>query len=361
MDSGIEAMTAAVAKTERRMAYTKQAEERRQHRNQERADALKNNETGIRKALEAYRRLEDPDVQNVRLRTRFIYTDDKRRRGPRTQPYSLAADIESRPVMTKLVARQSHALKLLLTVIYVAHMSTSPGSAFDNRHPNNMSEHGRAPWLALSGMSPDVPFHRRRYLRRTLNTALDKLADLNLIALSTTSETAGKYRGFTVLREDGSGRKYTVPGEQAASTRTAIVVPVDLFRQGWHLVLTDLEVVMLLAIIDFTGFTGNVLRSGDPAEVGVGLGIDLRNERYGLSGEAYHSIHMLHKCGLIDVVDPMPQRRNGKLPASFFDGYSTSDATESNSQIPYRLIYPSVRIDQAFQQPAMSTILEHLQ
>lgn len=78
-------------------------------------------------------------------------------------------------------------------------------------------------------------------------------------------------------------------------------------------------------------------------------------------GEAYHSIHMLHKCGLIDVVDPMPRRRNGRLPSSFFDSCSGSGTTESNSQIPYRLVYPSRRNDQAFQQPAMSTILEHLQ
>jgi hypothetical protein len=361
MQFGFEATGDAIAKAERQMAYVQQVERRSLQRNQARAQALKDNESAISKALEAYRKLEDPDIHDVRIRTGFIYTDDKRRQEPYDPPYSLATDVETRPMMTKLVARRSHALKLLLTIIYVAHMHTSPGSAFDNDHPNILSERGRAPWLLLSGMSPDVPFHHRRYLRRSLNVALDRLAALNVVALSKTSETAGRYSGFTVMREDGFGRRYTVPAQQVTSTRAAVILPVDFFRQGWHLVLTDLELVTLLAIIDFTGFTANVARSDDVAEIGVGLGIDVRRDRYGLSGEAYHSIHMLHKVGIIDVIDPMPQRRNGRLPSKFFDSYSGTGTTESNSQIPYRLVYPSLRIDQAFQQPAMSTLLAHLQ
>jgi hypothetical protein len=361
VEFGFEAAADTIVKAERQAAYVQQVEQRRLLRNQARAQALKDNESAIRKALEAYRRLEDPDIQDVRLRTRFIYTDDKRRQAPHNPPYSLAADVETRPMMTKLVARRSQALKLLLTVIYVAHMHASPGSAFDNNHPNTLAEHGRPPWLVLSGMSPDVPFQHRRYLRRSLNSALDRLAASNVVALAKTTQTAGRYNGFTVMREDGSGHRYTVPAGQVTSTGAAVVLPVDFFRQGWHLVLTDLEIVTLLAIIDLTGFTANVARSDDVAEVGVGLGIDLRRDRYGLSGEAYHSIHMLHQVGIIDVVDPMPQRRNGRLPSTFFDSDSGAAITESNSQIPYRLVYPSIRNVQAFQQPAMSTVLAHLQ
>jgi hypothetical protein len=315
----------------------------------------------IERALAAYRRIEDPNVVDVRIRTPFVYTEDPRRTRPQLERRSLAADVESRPMMTKLVARRSSGLRLLVSAIYVAHMESQPGSAFKNNHPNIFAEHGRDSWLTLAGLQADVPTARRRDLRRALNTALDKLVALNLVALESNSTAAGKYAKFTLLREDGSARKYSVPAVDAAATKHAIGLPVDFFRQGWHLVLTDLEIVTLLAIIDLTDLTARKPRSDDPADQGVGLGQVQRDTRYGLSDEAYNSIHALHRCGLIDVVDPMPQRRNGRLPAHFYAPPGDGEITQSNSQIPYRLIYPSKRSTDGFAPPAVATMLGALQ
>jgi hypothetical protein len=264
-------------------------------------------------------------------------------------------------MMTKLVARRSYGLSLLLSAIYVAHMESQPGSAFKNSHPNIFAEHGRDSWLTLAGLQADVPTARRRDLRRALNTALDKLVTLNLVALDSNSTAAGKYAKFALLQEDGSTRKYSVPAVDAASTKHAIGLPVNFFRQGWHLVLTDLEVVTLLAIIDLTDMTAKKPRTDDPADQGVGLGRVQRDERYGLSDEAYNSIHTLDRCGLIDVIDPMPLRRNGRLPARFYKPATEGDMAESNSQVPYRLIYPSKRNADGFAQPALTTMLGTLQ
>lgn len=352
---------AEVARGERQLAYSQKAQESRDKRNKARADALGNARVAIDRALAGYRRIEDLDVVDVRIRTPFVYSEDPRRTRPRTERLSLAAEIESRPMMTKLVARRSYALRLLLSAIYVAHMESRPGMAFRNEHPNNFAEHGRDPWLTLAGLHADVPAARRRDLRRALNTALDKLVALNLVALNSDSHAAGKYAKFALLREDGSSRRYSVPAVDAATTKHAIALPVDFFRQGWHLVLTDLEIVTLLAIIDLTNMTARKPRSDDPADQGVGLGQVQRYTRYGLSDEAYNSIHALHRCGLIDVVDPMPQRRNGRLPAHFYAPAGDGEITQSNSQIPYRLIYPSRRNTVGFAPQAFATMLGTLQ
>jgi hypothetical protein len=347
-------------RAKRQFEYVQKAEEHRRERNQARAKALQSAGTAIARALAAYRKIEDIDVVDVRIRTPFIYTTDPRRTKPRFEPFALAAEVESRPLMTKLVARRSHALRLLFSAIYVAHMETKPGAAFSNGHPNNLAEHGRDSWLTLTGLQADVSVTNRRGLRRALNTALDKLVAFNLVSLGKDADTAGRYARFALLKEDGSRHQYTVPAVDAARTRNAIGLPVDFFRQGWHLVLTDLELVTLLAIIDLTGLTAKKPRSGDLAEQGVGLGQVQRNQRYGLSDEAYNSIHMLHRCGLIDVVDPMPERRNGRLPAGFYSTLAEGTKTESNSQIPYRVIYPSSRQTAALAQPALKTMLDVL-
>ena len=111
-----------VARGERQLAYTRKAEENRDRRNKLRVKALGNARVAIDRALAAYRRIEDPDVVDVRIRTSFVYTEDPRRTRPLLERRSLAADVESRPIMTKLVARRSSGLRLLLSAIYVAQM-----------------------------------------------------------------------------------------------------------------------------------------------------------------------------------------------------------------------------------------------
>ncbi|MBH0118002.1 hypothetical protein I0Q12_00020 [Rhodococcus sp. CX] len=252
-------------------------------------------------------------------------------------------------------------------------METPPGARFINRHPNINPKDSRDSWLTLAGLADDVRVDQRRGLRRKFNTAVDGLRAHDLISLEGAAGQAGRYRSFTLQKEDASNTPYTVPGDDTAR-REAITLPTAFFLQGWHLVLTDLELVTLLAIIDRTGQLRLVPRSGELRDKGVDLKKQVRFETYGLSDEAYNTVHMLDRFGLIDVEDPMPNRSN---PARFaalllptdkadesanttpHDAHSNAPGgkSDSNERVPYRLIYPSetAGIDQF--PPALDTVL----
>ncbi len=132
----------------------------------------------------------------------------------------------------------------------------------------------------------------------------------------------------------------------------------DFFRHGWHLVLTDHELVTLLAIIDRTGYIRRVERSRELHDMGVDLKEAVRYTTYGLSGEAYNSIHMLARFGLINLIDPMPDRRN---PTPRSPNPSPSpETTRKPTPTAERLIYPPTtdRIQQF--RPALGTVLANL-
>ncbi|TQC41943.1 hypothetical protein EEB14_51760 [Rhodococcus sp. WS4] len=95
--------------------------------------------------------------------------------------------------------------------------------------------------------------------------------------------------------------------------------------------------------------------------MGVDLKEAVRYTTYGLSGEAYNSIHMLARFGLITLIDPIPNRRN-PTPAKLrpITPPGDDEKADSNSRVPYRLIYPHTtdRIQQF--RPALGTILANL-
>ncbi|BCN51597.1 hypothetical protein [Prescottella equi] len=340
-----------MAKVEARIQAEQQADERRDARERVRRADLERRRPAIERALKAYRKIDDPDVTEVRIRTGFIRTDDPRRTAPLTKGYSLAAEVESRPPMTRLVERRRHSLQLMMTMIFVARLEASPGQRFVNQHPNITPRGIQESWLTLAGLKHPVSPTERRGQRRMFNTAIDGLLTHDLVALTGTAGQAGRYRGFALQAEDGSRTPYTVPGE-GLRRKDAIALSADFFRQGWHLVLTDHELVTFLAIIDRTGYLRRVERSGLIHDMGVDLKEAVRYATYGLSGEAYNSIHMLDRFGLITVIDPMLNRRNPTpakfktIPLSSGDDVSAEDdddeKADSNNRIPYRLIYPPV-------------------
>ncbi|MDV6244770.1 hypothetical protein [Rhodococcus opacus] len=103
----------------------------------------------------------------------------------------------------------------------------------------------------------------------------------------------------------------------------------------------------------------------------------VRYATYGLSDEAYNTVHMLSRFGLITLKDPMPNRRSAvKLtPLSSPTTAADSDAVpreavahdahdmddeESNERVPYRLIYPSEVSGVPQFKPALETVLATL-
>lgn len=332
---------------------------------------LESSRPSIERALTAYADLDDGVLDSVRIRADFVRL--AKPRGDRDT--SRAEDLRSRPPMTRLVTRRRHSLKLVLSMIYVAHLESDVGEQFRNRHPNTPRSGGIYSWLELAGLwsrAAGAPSVQVRARRRRVTTAIGNLVENNLASLAGTPGVAGRYSGFRLLEETGGGRAYKVPGESQVETGKAIEVPADFFRKGWHLVLTDLEIVTLLAIIHRTRKLRHANRSRGVHTVGVDLKEAVRWNTYGLSGEAYSSVHLLDRFGCIELIDPMENRRGTRPQIRPLDmtGGDTDEQppnddeeTQEEAREAYRLIYPSESAGtngHAFSRDALSTVQQQL-
>ena len=370
---------------------TRAADERKLRAEHERRKLLIQAEPGIRRALDAYSELDSGDLETVRIRGGFVRLESPRVARPDPHRYSRGADVESRPVMTRLVARHRHSLKLLLSMIYVAHLEGQPSAAWKNRHPNTPKTGSTASWLEISGLWVPVdramPVHVRAQ-RRRLTTAMGNLVTNRLLGLTGMEGVAGRYSNFELLDETGSGTGYQVPGERQVRNKDAIEIPADFFRSGWHLVLSDHEIVTLLALIDRTAELRMARRHRGIHDIGVDLKESVRWSTYGLSGEAYSSVHKLHEFDCIDLIDPMPNRRSAREPLeplAPIAGSTTADtdpASPASSPSPqsdpgpfaspepvseareaYRLVYPPESVDTngyPFYRDAFNIVRDHL-
>ncbi len=130
-------------------------------------------------------------------------------------------------------------------------------------------------------------------------------------------------------------------------------LPHDFFANGWHLVLSPAEIAVLLMV--------RHAERPFPAsaeEPGVALPRSKRWAVYGISGEAYEAIHELEEFGLLNIYDPMPHRRHGKLRQLSPPLKAVAEAEgNSASPIPYRLKTAPFN---AFGRPALETIRQSL-
>ncbi|WP_206428666.1 hypothetical protein [Mycolicibacterium stellerae] len=112
----------------------------------------------------------------------------------------------------------------------------------------------------------------------------------------------------TIRREDGSGRDYTIPQGTPIAPKH-FCIPTELFTAGWHLVLTPNELVTFLALSHVAD-----LRLRHDGSTIMFLAEQFRYSLLGLTDEAYVSIHELAEfCGLIEVTDPIPNRKRGRI------------------------------------------------
>mgnify|MGYP001507092719 FL=1 len=356
-----------------------QEKSRRQSEWRERAEAsaraaagtrlkdLDANESGIARAVETYGVLDRGDLTDVRIRSEFVHLGKGvRTTGERDATWDRERDIASRPPMTKLIAAAgSRALPLYLTALYLAQLQPHASTrAFVNELPNTPRRGSPACWVDLGGMRltsdrPRSPSDNRRRWRRSLTTAIDSLVDYRLVSLTKPPGRAGGYDQFQILREDGTQRPYVAAGEGAAP-KTVVRVPSAFFYNGWHLALTPAEIATLLVIADRTERFRATRRTDAVGDAGVDLKESVRWSEYGLSDEAYNSVHMLHQLGLIGLIDPMPDRARpltvGRT-VTHADG-STSMVFENRSRIPFRLIYPPEgrRVDDLFNERAFDVV-----
>lgn len=348
--------------TEETRRYERQAEWRARsvaglkQRRDQRLKTLKGQEPSIARALRAYAKLDEGSVPHINLRTGFIRLNPARPAPSELEANDnlttskrqqlLKADLDTRPPLTQLINRKSNSLQLYLTAIYVAHLEGKPGKIYGNRHRNALAADGLDSWSTLAGLAGSGSLRARR-LRIT--RALEELTGVDLVGVGSEG-TRDRFELFTLCREDGSHKKYGPPSPVAS----VVKLPAAFFVHGWHLVLDPKEIATFLAILEMT--RGVAARN---EEGSVALPEVVRWERYGLSGEAYESIHELEEFGLIDIYDPMPNRRRGKIQLPSKDERSAAERDEKSFEpVPYRFIHGDLEL--IFNRDARETVFDCL-
>lgn len=344
------------AKYAKQQQYNDEVRKGWKQRREDRRNALLLRESAVRLALTEYNKLDKGELEDVRIRTPFVRLDPKRAQRVPGQKYVRTDDLVTRPAATRLINRKNTALRVLMSVIYVAHLECEPGKTFVNRHPNIFAEPGFAPWWKLCGQHVAASTGRtNREHGRALNRALSLLHDLGLVETGQ-APAAGRYKTWLLKSETTNGRPYTVPSDRRSPG--AVRIPREFFARGWHLVLEPGEIATFLAIVELTQRLEGQARKS-PKDIGVALGETVRWERYGLSEDTYlEAIHALDEFGLISVFDPMPNRRRGKVNPS--RKFTPVGQEESDEQIPYRVIFPATDVQPRYAADAVDVVLSRL-
>jgi hypothetical protein len=328
--------------TARRQKYVEAVLKENQRLRTIRRKRLHAAERRIRNAVQECQSLDTGRRPEVRIRQAFVRLATPRRiqseadnGTPADQSSRLdrsRADWMTRPPAAKLVVRRSYALSFYLSVIYLAHLESGTKGHLDNERGNAARMDGRASWATVVGLGggPTTRARRARVCR-----ALDVLESARLVDLAHENGFVS-YERFRVLRDDGDESPYTVPGQDS---RAYLVLPASFFYNGWHLVLEPREIVMMLAIIDMTRKVAQRQTDDYP---GVALPEIERWRYYGLSGETYEAIHELAEFGLIDIHDPMPNRRRGRITQH---ASRPMDDETGLAPIPYRFTYDISKFD----------------
>ncbi|MBY4403094.1 hypothetical protein HQO26_17415 [Rhodococcus fascians] len=325
-------------------------------RREDRRNALLVRENAVRAATKEYQKLDRHELEDIRIRTPFVRLEQKRPQRIPGQQYVRDDDLNTRPPATRLINRKNSALRLLMSAIYVAHLEAEPGKVYTNKRPNVFAEQEFAPWWKLCGQHVAASVGRtNREHGRALNRALSLLRDLEIVEAGP-GTVAGRYKNWILKSEDRSGHRYRVPAERRS--QETVRVPREFFARGWHLVLEPGEIATFLAIIELTQRLTVKTRSSSK-DVGVALGEKVRWEQYGLSEDTYlEAIHALEEFGLIDVVDPMPNRRRGKVSPS--ENINPVEEGQSDEQIPYRVVFPAASVKTRYAADAVDVVLSRL-
>ncbi|MGJ0121677.1 hypothetical protein ACQ7HM_20945 [Williamsia sp. MIQD14] len=358
----------AQAELDRQMKWREQADKNAKKAARARLAALNAQKPAIARAVAAYRRLDHGDITDVRIRSEFVHVEKGARTGaPRTAVWNRKDDLATRPPLTKLIASAgSRALPVYLTALYVAQLrANATAKAFTNNLPNLPTSGTMPCWAELAGVRSDLdssrsPAESRRQWRRSLTTSIDSLVEYELVALTQPAGRAGKYDQFRILMDDGTKLPYKAAGESVGPLE-AVRLPSAFFFNGWHLALTPAEIATLLVIADRTERLRPARRLEDDVRyVGADLKTTVRWDEYGLSDEAYNSVHMLHALGIIQLIDPMPDRAR---PLAVARTVTADDGTQTTrfvnqSRIPFRLVYPPAdrTVDSLYTENAVAAV-----
>lgn len=260
---------------------------------------------------------------------------------------------EARPPAARLMSPSGSALETALSIYFVSQCSTKPGRRPTSTRPVlPRGSAGPRPWADLVAMPSDrrrpgtptyVSTEENRF--RQIAGSLARLAkpDVRLLDFPNAMQVKGKYEGFRVLDESGelsspSKVLYVVP----APADDVFGLPASFFLNGWHLALSDAEMVLLLSLASHLGVAGPW-----PADVAVTLDGETRIRRHGLSPDAYATHAALVAFGVLEVT-PDPRRRpNGTY----------MDLGEDERPMPHRMRI----VESGFDRPAVLCAMAGLQ
>ncbi|MDO2396105.1 hypothetical protein QRB38_20225 [Mycobacterium avium subsp. hominissuis] len=307
----------------------------------------------IDRATERLTTLAHPELDYIAIRSPFIY-------GPQqvATPDAPGDVTLLPPPLSRVLRRKNqYAIALYLTLLFVQQMLAfraahgDPGVVGPRRRKAVYNVDGAPSEASLIGL----PSNDRRNQRRVFNRALDALQSAELIDYGPDRQ---RYATYALNAEDGSGHTYTVPAGEPDSA-AYLCLPAAFFTAGWPMILTPSELATFLAICHYAD---RILPRNPTGETPrqIYLAKSLRDKHFGLSDEAYESIHTLAEFRLIDVHDPVEGRRRGRI---------SPERTGGKRPDPYLLDpivlggFPSTdrafNLD-AFKQPAIETAIERL-
>ncbi|CAN5505555.1 hypothetical protein BH09ACT7_BH09ACT7_44180 [soil metagenome] len=271
--------------------------------------SLKKRETydAITRATQRLQGLAHPDQPYVVIRSEFLLLGTPR---PYPPPARQPENIATRPSLTRVHhGKNPHAVPLYLNGFFEYQMRAayrnSPGAPPEpsrRRNAVNNPLDKATNWITLTALDIDGVHIRNQ--RKSFTRALDALRKWDLVSLG---DTGQRYAKFKFRREDGSGREYTIPQGTPIAPKH-FCIPTEFFTAGWHLVLTPNELVTFLALCHVAD-----LRLRHDGSTIMFLAEQFRYSLLGLTDEAYVSIHELAEFGLIEVTDPMPNRKRGRI------------------------------------------------
>lgn len=311
-ESGVDEPGAAQdAERARQAAYMKKVADKHLAKRKARRAELKKRETydAITRATERLQSIAHPEHPYIVIRSDFLILNTGR---PYPPPARQPENIASRPSLTRVQhGKNPHALPVYLNGLFVQQMRAAykngPGTPPEpSRRRNAKSDplNKATNWIALAALDVDGVHIRNQ--RKAFNRALDALRRWDLVSLN---DTGQRYANSTFCREDGSGRDYAIPRGNPTQPKH-LCIPTEFFTAGWHLVLTLNELTTFLAVCHVAD-----LRLQHDGSTVLFLAEWFRYSMLGLTDEAYVSIHELAEFGLIEVTDPMPNRKRGRIQA----------------------------------------------
>jgi hypothetical protein len=241
----------------------------------------------------------------LRIRTGFTCLDEPI---PGDVSDRKAPPREQRPPATQIVTSQGAALRLYLTALAVAQISTKPGNKFINQRPliGNSNQTG---WDDLLASKAEPSGHGRDYASvrnkkdRSLRNGLETLRAAGLVHLTGEPGKRGRHDGFIVLEDigrqnTGDPLQYTVPGRKD----DYFTLPAGFVTNGWIHVLEDSEIAVLLMVA--CGYYGlsRMTAQADILDGEVAVSGEVRLTRYGIHRSLFTTARKtLDWFGLLNV------------------------------------------------------------